>query len=260
MKGKEVSQGRRMNRTIAAFTAVFAVCVLGACASTAPQYYSLVIPRMSEEPAAPVDTDYAVSVQPVIVPEQVARPQIVVRTEVGAEVMPLNAALWAGPLESQIRTVLSDALSRQLNVLDLPDTRAADKLPVWQVFLDVVRFESIYDRSVRQEVTWRLTPQGMPSQVRQRVCSAELETPVGIGMSALVEGHNEILRVVAALIAETLPWKPAAPSGTKNTRSANTRSMAELTQASISASTSAPSLNTGGNVGSVSVQFRGCAG
>ncbi|HLV28516.1 MAG TPA: ABC-type transport auxiliary lipoprotein family protein [Burkholderiaceae bacterium] len=192
---------------------VAVLLALAGCASTAPQYYSLQSTRSQSAEAVRVDPKrpaFAVSVQPVVVPEQVARPQIVVSTPTSAQVVPLNAALWAAPLESQIRNVLTDELTRRWNVLDVSRAGASEDWPVWRVYFDVQRFDSVYDQSVRQEVVWRLVPQGMPRAVKERVCSAQAQTTVGTGMSALVEGHRELLMRLATVMASTLPSAAAA--------------------------------------------------
>ena len=194
--------------------ALLAVAVAGAlagCATPAPHYYSLQVPGVPETAAAPmVDSGYAISVQPVLVPEQVARPQIVVGTASGTEVVPLNAALWAGPLEAQIRGALANALAQRLNVLEVGLSKAAEALPVWRIYVDVQRFDSLYGEAVRQDVVWRLVPQGMPAGVGERLCSAQLRFPVGAGMSALVEGHSKALVALADVIAQSLPGPAGA--------------------------------------------------
>lgn len=193
---------------------VLASGILTACASTPPQYYSLLAPglagdRQSAPSVAPVRANYAISVQPVVVPEEVARPQIVVSTSDNAEVIPLNAALWAAPLESQLRQVLGDALARRLNVMDVGQSGVADGLPLWRIYVDVQRFDSIYGESVQQHVVWRMVPQGMPSRVRERVCSARIHQPVASGMTSLVEGHRQGINWIAGAIADAMPGKAA---------------------------------------------------
>jgi len=190
--------------------------LLAGCAASAPQYYTLQIPDAAGGNGSGLQADYAISVQPVIIPEQVARPQIVVSTSSGAEVMPLNAALWAGPLEAQIRNVLAGELAQRLGVLDVGRNSAAKGLPVWRIYLDVRSFDSVYAEEVRQEVVWRIVPQGVPGNVKERVCSARASVPVEEGMSALVEGHRSALTGLAGVIAQSLPGPSGAvaPSGT----------------------------------------------
>lgn len=192
---------------------VLVAAVLGGCASSAPQYYSLQAADSTQSPGSPtVDSSYAINVQPVVIPQQVARPQIVVRASPSAEVVPLNSALWAGPLEAQIRNAFAEELAHRLNVLDVGRSGAADALPVWRIYIDVQRFDSFYDAEVQQELVWRMVPQGMLRGVKERLCSAQVRLPVGTGMAALVEGHRQALAALAAVMAQTLPGpKSASP-------------------------------------------------
>ncbi len=204
------------NSTLRRLTWVAAAGLLVGCAGTAPHYYSLQGGEPEPRSATMVKADYAISVQPVVVPQQVARPQIVVRMEPGSEVVPLNSSLWVGPLESQIRGALAAELSRRLNVLDVGGASAGEGVPVWRVYVDLQRFDSLYGREIQQEVVWRLMPQAMPKGAKERVCSAQVTRPVETGMSALVEGHREALAGVAAAIAQSLP-----ASGTASAKAAN---------------------------------------
>ena len=181
--------------------------ILAACASHAPQYYSLQAPAVgSAQPKKEVSRDFVISVQPVLIPEQLSRPQILVASPDSAEVVPLNVALWAGPLEAQIRDALADSLSKRLNVLDLGPAKA-DGTPVWRVYVDVQRFDSLYGKEVRQDIVWRLEPQGMPRGVKKRVCSAQARIPVDEGMASLVAGHRQALDSLADVIAQTIPTR-----------------------------------------------------
>ncbi|NLC37484.1 MAG: membrane integrity-associated transporter subunit PqiC [Alcaligenaceae bacterium] len=188
-----------------------AAALLAGCATQAPQYYSLQAPALaSSAQNGPVVADYAIRVQPVLIPEQLARPQIVVATAQSPEVIPLNAALWAGPLEAQIRGTLAAVLAHNLNVMDISSPKFSGDTPVWQIYFDVQRFDSIYGEAIRQDVVWRMVPQGMPSGVSGRVCSAQLTMPVGEGMSALVAGHRQALEHLGGLVGQTLPWPSQA--------------------------------------------------
>lgn len=221
--------------------------LLAGCAgSQAPQYYSLqAVSAGAGAVSQPVKSAaYAVSMQPVVVPQQVARPQIVVQASPGAEVVPLNSALWAAPLESQIRNVLGEALSRRLGVMDVGQSGAADGIPVWRIYVDVQRFDSLYDRSVRQEIVWRMVPQGMARGVKERVCSAVVHRPVGAGMSALVEGHRQALESLAALMAQVLP--ETIPDGGRGDSGRRATAVAAVSEAR-------PPAPEG-------VQLRGCVG
>lgn len=188
------------------FACAATTVVLAGCSTPTPQYYSLQAgSTASATVPGKLGNAYAISVQPVVIPEQVARPQIVVSMAPSAEVVPLNAALWVGPLESQIRNTLAASLSRRLNVMDLGQSGAAEGMPVWRIYVDVRRFDSFYDEAVQQELVWRMVPQGMPASVKERVCSATARLPVATGMSALVQGHRDALENMSAVIAAALP-------------------------------------------------------
>ena len=184
-----------------------ALVVLAGCASEAPHYYSLQSASLAAPTAAAaqVDAAYAISVQPVMVPDQVARPQILVQMAEGSEVVPLSTALWAGPLEAQWRSALAANLTRRLNVMDLGTARVGDALPVWQIFVDVQQFDSYYGRMAQQQIVWRLVPPATLKSAKPRVCTAQASVPVDVGMSALVEGHRQAVAGLAEAIAATLP-------------------------------------------------------
>lgn len=207
-------------RLSAKFAFLGLVVLLAGCAATAPQYYSLQAPAMSAlSQSGEIASDYVISVQPVLIPEQLARPQILVSASSGSEVVPLNAALWAGPLESQIRDALADSLARRLNVLDVGLSKIVE-LPTWRIYVDIQRFDSVYGESVRHDVVWRLVPQNMPEDMGKRVCSAQVEQPVDIGMSALVEGHRRSLDMLAGVMAQSLPLNSSAASVLSETQQA----------------------------------------
>ena len=123
--------------------------LLGACAAGSPQYIHCRY-LVGHQPILS-GRGYAISMQPVVIPQEVARPQIVIRADASGEVIPLNAALWAGPLEAQIRTTLADTLSQRLNVVDVGRAGAPEKTPIWRIYVDVQRFDSLYGQAAQQE-------------------------------------------------------------------------------------------------------------
>lgn len=179
---------------------------LSACATQSVQYYTLLPVSMSDTPAGShhgASSKFAISVQPVTLPEQVDRPQIVISDPDTTQVTPLNSALWASPLSDEIRNALSNELSRRLGVLDIAASGAPDALPLWKISLRVQRFESIYNQRAVLDVTWRLTPVNQRGR-KTMICRAEAQVPVEAGMSAMVVGHQEALQRMAAVIAAQL--------------------------------------------------------
>lgn len=184
---------------------------LTACASTAPRYYTL-LPASTPAPAGAnsqqlAGPKFAISVQPVVLPEQVDRLQIVLSDPQSTQVTLLNSSLWASPLSDEIRNALSDELSRKLGTLDIASGSAPDSLATWRIALHIQRFESVYNERVLVDATWRLTPINQPAQ-KARICRAEAQVPVGEGVSAMVAGHQEALHRIAQVIAAQLSGNP----------------------------------------------------
>ncbi|SHI03754.1 PqiC family protein [Pollutimonas bauzanensis] len=196
------------------FYCVLLAAALAACATTAPEYYTL-LPAPTAGPAADAPggarPKYAISVQPVALPEQVDRPQIVISEPGTAQVTPLNSALWASPLSDEIRNALSNDLSRTLGVLDIAGGGIPDALPVWKISLQVQRFDSLYGQRAVLDATWRLAPVNQPGK-KTRICRAQVDVPAAGGMPAMVASHQEALRRLAALIAAQLSGAGAAPA------------------------------------------------
>ncbi|HUH86845.1 MAG TPA: PqiC family protein [Pusillimonas sp.] len=189
------------------------VALLTACASAPKtQYYTL--SSASKHTQALDSAPFAISVAPVAIPEKVDRPQIVLSDAGGTQVNLLNNSQWAAPLAEEVRAALALDLSRRLGVLELALRDAPKTLPLWVIHLTVQRFDSIYGDRAVLEATWRQTPRhGL--QGKAVVCSAAVTVPVEAGVPALVEGHQQALARLAALMADTLSNRaPAVVEGT----------------------------------------------
>lgn len=243
------------------FFMIGALALLAGCAGTAPQYYSLQAPAFAaHDPVSAANTDYVISVQPVLIPQELSRPQIVVASPDSSQVIPLSAALWSGPLEAQIRDALSASLSQQLNVLEV-GTAKLDGAPVWNIYVDVQRFDSLYGQEVRQEVVWRLVPRGLKPAVPARVCSAQVRVAVDEGMSNLVAGHRRALDLLSAAIANTIAGKYDNRSQlSRGGTNSNTRTPSSWQAPSDTGSGSQVSAaNQPSSASDAALQFRGCA-
>lgn len=188
-----------------AYAVSFAV-LLGGCAAPASQYYSLSPvgqPQVLQASHTAPKARFAISVQPVELPEQVNRPQIVLSEPGTTQVQVLNQSLWAAPLSEEVRMALANQLTSQLGVLDIPLSQVPRSLPVWRIDFTVQRFDSTYGRDVAIEATWRLEPRNRAGQ-DIKICRAATQVAAGSGMSELVAGHREALRRFAAVMAAQL--------------------------------------------------------
>ena len=189
----------------ATFAAVMAAGVLAACAGPQTSHYYTLLPTASDNTptGANVAPKYAVIVDPVSLPEQVDRPQIVLTDPHSAQVVPLNSSLWASPLRDELRRAAADDLYRRLGVLDLASTGLPEGLPAWRLFLDIQRFESRYNQQALIDASWQITPVNQRGK-KAVICRAQARVPVGQGMSSLVEGHREALQLLTGLMATQL--------------------------------------------------------
>ncbi len=200
--------------------------VLAGCAAPPPAHYYTLMPPPGTSASgasasgagaggattAATGGEYAISVQPVTIPAQVDRPQIVVGMDGSAQVVPLNQSLWVSPLDGQVRRALADDLTARLGVLDIAANAAPRSLPVWEVFLTVERFDLVFGKKTVLDVTWRLEPIHRPGW-RSNICRVEIVTAVGPGVPALVAGQRAAIRTLSSLIAARITGKPASSRG-----------------------------------------------
>ena len=105
-----------------------ALLLLGGGASPAPHYYTLT--TAPEMPCAvPPPASFVLRVEPVMLPEQLNQPQLVMRKSNG-EIRLSDDALWAAPLPEEIRSALSARLERSLNTTEISSLMPPAEKPV----------------------------------------------------------------------------------------------------------------------------------
>lgn len=192
--------------------------LLSACTTPELRYYSLLpathtsLPR--SQPGSLQAPEYAISVQEVVLPLEVDRPQLLFSQEETTELIPLNTALWASPLADQVRTALTGYLVHELNVLELTSGIGPSQLPAWLIDVRVHRFQSLYKQRAVLDVSWQLNPVNMPSAVAS-LCGAHIQVPVQQGINAMVQGHQLALHELARLISEQLSGRTLSASDQK---------------------------------------------
>ncbi|MEO8817064.1 MAG: PqiC family protein [Paralcaligenes sp.] len=190
-----------------------ALLLAAGCATPVSHYYTL-LPEAATAGALPAATRspiYAISVEPVTVPEQVDRPQIVIGTPGSVALTPLNNSLWVAPLASEVRHALAYDLTQRLGVLDIPAGATPKTLPLWKIGFTIQRFDSIYQQGVVIDASWRLTPVNQPQQT-VLICQAEVRRPAGKDIASLVQSHQMALHELAAVIASQLSNQPISPT------------------------------------------------
>ncbi|OZI48004.1 PqiC family protein [Bordetella genomosp. 5] len=175
---------------------------LAACGSSpTPRYYTLLAPQQAA-PASTGNASYMIEVLPVTVPSQVDQPQIMLRTGAGT-VAPLYSDRWTGALPDELRSALSDGLTRELGVLDVQVVRPAAGAPVWRVQTDVQRFDMNDGGPAVLDATWRARP--LNAQGRGLVCRTVVSVPVeGAAVTGLVTAQQQAAQLLARTIASAV--------------------------------------------------------
>ncbi|MBN8713720.1 MAG: membrane integrity-associated transporter subunit PqiC [Xanthomonadales bacterium] len=193
-----------MMRIALACLACLGAGLLVGCASAPLHYYTLLAPDPTGMDAAPAAVAPALpfAVLPVSVPAQVDQPQLVVRD--GAQrVLLLNGERWIAPLADELRSALAADLAGELgsqNTTGLPDSGA----PGLRIKLEVQQFDSWPGSYALLAGTWsvRVVHGTEPDAASQALtCASSVRVPVGAGYTALVQGHQRAVAMLAAKVA-----------------------------------------------------------
>lgn len=149
-----------MNRTVLTSLVVGAAALLAACASSSPRpnWHSLVPPAgTASSPATAAPVPQTLVVGAVAVPDEVDRPQLVLRDAAGAPTL-LDGERWSEPLKAQLPRALALALAPRLPATLVATANGGSiALPDWRLAVEVQRFELLRapDRAVLRAV-WTL--------------------------------------------------------------------------------------------------------
>lgn len=180
------------------------VLALSACAGTPERYYSLTPVHDAAGSPSGQAADFAIRVDPVRVPAQIDRPQMVVRQDSGPGVLVLNQSLWAAPLTDDIRGMLARELSRRLHAADATHLPAPAGMDVWELDVEVRRFELMDGAWTELDLNWSLKSNSHPNAV-SAICNALIRQPVATpGVAPLIDGQREALQRFAATVSEAI--------------------------------------------------------
>ncbi|NGY04688.1 PqiC family protein [Solimonas terrae] len=189
-------RGRRL------WPAVTALLMVAACSDDHTHFYTLLKPDTAA-PAVAGEAAFVIDVQPVHVPAQVDQPELVVRQGSG-ELALVETRQWIAPLKDEVRGALSAALSQRLHTQDVAGVAAPAGLPVYQVMLDVQRFDGWLGHSVDIGAVWTVRASGggiAPGAANSWTCASRTNTKVGGGYEPLVIGAQQAMAQIADRIA-----------------------------------------------------------
>jgi uncharacterized lipoprotein YmbA len=166
--------------------------LLAACASTPAPHYYVLEPEAARESTA--RSPVGVLVEPVAIPQEVDRPQMVLSRSPG-EVAIDDGHRWAAPLQPGITQVLARDIGRTLaaDVVTEPD---ASPWTGYRVQVQIVEFSSRLGEDAVVEARWEVRREGIARAGTEHV----REAAAG-GYEGLAQAHSRALGRVAAAIA-----------------------------------------------------------
>jgi hypothetical protein len=177
-----------------------------ACSTTQPRYYVLEALRAERGPA----TRVSVLVEPVTVPAEVDRPQIVDATGAN-EVAIEDLQRWASPLQDNIADVLAGDLSAQLGTQDVSTANQVRGAYRYRVNVALREFESRLGEYARLGATWSVHREDGAT----RTGYSSVREPVGgSDFAALASAHSRAISRMSQELADAiraLESEPASP-------------------------------------------------
>lgn len=185
-----------------------AALLLSACASSPPvRFYTLATPQSAEKEhlSPPTNSSILIEIPPTTVPERLARPQLVIRTE-GSHVEFLEQERWATPFNIELHEVLANQITQKLGAFDV--TRLAYSslaLPsqqrVYRLATELRQLEAIKGNKVEALFGWTLTQSDNNGAL---ICQISLTKAINQGTDALVQGIQQIVNEAASAMAESI--------------------------------------------------------
>jgi uncharacterized protein len=219
---------RTMVRTVTAI----GLGVLTACGSPPTRFYTLGIDAQPTITGSTANPSLRIDVRPVKVPATVARSQLVLQVN-AAQVKVLEDDRWASSLPDEIRYALIAGVSEQAGAHGAKALARGEELPVYQVAVDVHRFESWPGSHVLIDVVWNVRG---PAGVETLTCYSVVNEPVSDGYQAIVDGHRHAIGTIAAQIATVVRAfaasetdSPSRPTGASGEAGKRTLSCPHLT-------------------------------
>ena len=174
------------------------LAVLAACGSPSGRFYTLGSDDDSTTADGTLGPAFLIDMRPVKVPAALARSQLVVQVS-ASQVKVLEDDRWASPLADEIRNAMLAAVSRQSGAVDVHGMARADNVAVYDVSVDVRRFESWPGSHVLIDVVWTVHPSASQEAM---ICHSVVSRSVSAGYDATVDGHRQALQRIATQIAQ----------------------------------------------------------
>lgn len=182
-----------------------AAALISACSTSPPAQFYTLQPARDARPSPAAPAGFQIEIASVSVPMQADQPQIMLRERAtDNSLTPLYSHRWSAPLPDEIRSALSDVLTRDLGALNVQALQPSPGTPVWRVQVDVQRFDIVGDAAARLDATWRVRPVHH-KQGKSLLCRTLVQVePSGRSISELVQAQQQAVRLLADTIASAI--------------------------------------------------------
>jgi uncharacterized protein len=198
-----------------------AASLMAACSSSpTANFYTLAGPSGADvQTASSARVPFFFELGGVDMPQQVAKPQLVVQTS-PAQVKVLEDQRWASLPADEVRRALSADLTQRLGSIDVYNTSYPPSATVYRVKVNVQRFESSPGSQAVIDAVWSVRAAGADAVLTCRTVATER---VGAGYDALVDGHRKAVDEIAAAIAAGVRSMSASSASSASSSSSKTK-------------------------------------
>ena len=206
---RNYARGSTRSAALGAVLGAILSITLGGCGAAPAARYHTLLATESVRPAATA-APFLIDVQPVGIPAQVDRLELVVRQGAGGIAI-LEGERWVAPLPDEVRAALSADLSRRLGTQDVANLARPARRALLRIKVEIRRFDSVPGQYAMIEADWSLGLADDPPDTRL-LCHSRLREPAGTDYAALVSGHQRAIAALAAQIAQAAPAWAASHS------------------------------------------------
>src|SRR5687768_12687508 len=190
---------------------MMAALLLNGCVSVAEtRFYTLstpsALPRMKET-LPPASTPFYIEVMPVIVPERLARPQLVVRSrgsDQESQLFILEESRWSSHFNDELRDAFATGIANQTGAIR--ETRGASGIYApdyrgYRVAIELGQFDAVVGDRVQARFSWVIT---RSADGRSAACYAAISESVNGGIDGVVQGVRRVVSRVVEDISKNL--------------------------------------------------------
>jgi len=190
-----------MQRSFTLFFLTALTLALAACSTPSTRFYTLA-PQVAATASAAAPGATArqtfIEILPVSVPERLARPQIVVRSD-ETRVEILEQDRWSAPFNNELHDALASGIANRLGAIDVTRGGGPANQPVYRIVVELRRLDAVKGGKVEAGFGWTVTRSDNNTSA---VCRLSVVEPTsGLGVDGVVQGLQRAVAHAADAIA-----------------------------------------------------------